>query len=59
MLQTIRNTIQSFELNKSTEKDLWDSVQALQASPTQLVVGQEAIFNIQFEVDWKLIPMHK
>ncbi len=54
--QTIGNMIRSFELNKSTESDPWDSVLAammfavqitvhtmLQASPTQLVFGRDAL----------------
>ncbi len=64
--QTIRNMIHSFELNKSTEKYPWDSILAammfavqttvhttLQALPTQLVFGRDAILNIPFEVDWQ------
>ncbi len=66
--QTIRNMIRSLELNKLTEKDPWDSILApmmfsvqitvhtmLQATPTQLVFGQDMILYIPFEEDWQLI----
>ncbi len=68
----IGSMIQSFELNKSTEKDLWDLVLAarmfavqtivhttLQVMPTQLMFGRDAILNLPFEADWQLIQRHK
>ncbi len=64
--------IRSFELNELTGKDPWDSVLAttmfvvqttvhtvLQATPTKIVIGQDAILNIPFKVDGKLIQMCK
>ncbi len=60
--------IRSFELNKSTESDPWEAVLAatmfavqttvhtmLQASPTQLVFGQDAILYIPFKANWQQI----
>ncbi len=32
---------------------------ALQVMPTQILFGQEAIFNIPFEVVWQLVQMYK
>ena len=70
--QTIGNMIRSFELNKSTEEDPWKYVLAatmfavrttvhttLNATPAQLVFGRDAILNIPYEANWKLVKLRK
>ena len=70
--QTIGNMIRSFELNESTEEDPWKYVLAatmfavrttvhttLNATPAQLVFGRDAILNIPYEANWKLVKLRK
>ena len=69
---TIGNMIRSFEVNKSTDRNPWAAILAavmfavrttvhttLQATPAQLVFGRDAIMNIPFEADWKIIQLRK
>ena len=69
--QTIGNVIRTFQVQESTyldEDDPWSGILAatmfavratyhttLQATPTQLVFGRDAILNTQFEANWNLI----
>ena len=69
---TIGNMIRSFEVNKSTERNPWQAILAavmfavrttvhttLQATPAQLVFGRDAIMNIPFKADWRMIKQRK
>ena len=69
---TIGNMIRLFEVNKSTNRNPWAAILAavmfavrttvhttLQATPAQLVFGSDAIMNIPFEADWKIIKLRK
>jgi len=72
--QTLGNMLRTFEVHKSdmTREDSWEGILAavmfalratchttLQASPSQLVFGRDAITNIQFEADWVHIKQLK
>ena len=73
--QTIGNVIRTFQVQESTyldEDDPWSGILAatmfavratyhttLQATPTQLVFGRDAILNTQFEANWNLIRERK
>jgi len=72
--QTLGNMLQTFEIHKSemTPEDSWEGILSavmfasratyhttLQASPSQLVFGRDAITNIQFEANWTHIKQLK
>ena len=72
--QTIGNIIRTFEVqdNYLDEEDPWEGILAatmfavratyhttLQATPSQLVFGRDAILNTQFEANWNLIRERK
>ena len=73
--QTIGNVIRTFQVQDDAyldEDDPWSGILAatmfavratyhttLQATPTQLVFGRDAILNIQFEANWNLIRERK
>ena len=72
--QTLGNIIRTFELHKSdlTAEDSWSGILSAamfalratyhtttQATPMQLVFGRDAILNVKFEADWKLIKERK
>lgn len=72
--QTIGNIIRSFQIGQIEidEQDPWTGVLAAtmfatratyhtttQATPTQLVFGRDAILNIKFDANWKLIRERK
>ena len=72
MHQTIGNIIRTFELNESEEENPWDGILAatmfatratyhttLEATPSQLVFGRDAILNTKFEADWAYIRAKK
>ena len=63
--QTIGNIIRTFELHDSEEENPWDGILAatmfatratyhttLEATPSQLVFGRDAILNTKLEADW-------
>jgi len=68
--QTLGNIIRTFEVHTSdmTTEDSWEGILSaamfalratyhttLQATPTQLVFGRDAMLNIRFQADWQLI----
>jgi transposase InsO family protein len=72
--QTIGNCIRTFQVaeNYLDEDDPWSGILAatrfairatyhttLSATPMQLVFGRDAILNVQFEADWRLIKERK
>ena len=70
--QTIGNIIRTFDVSNIVNKDPWSGILAaimfavratyhktLQASPMQLVFGQDAILNIKHVADWEHIRQHK
>jgi hypothetical protein len=72
--QTIGNIIRTFQVqdNYLDEDDPWEGIltatmfairatyhTTLQATPSQLVFGQDAILNIQFEANWNLTHERK
>jgi hypothetical protein len=72
--QTIGNIIRTFQVqdNYLDENDPWEGILAatmfairatyhttLQATPSQLVFGRDAILNVQFEANWNLIHERK
>ena len=72
--QTIGNIVRTFELHSEelTQDNPWDGILAavmfamratyhttLQATPTQLVFGRDAILNTKFEADWHMIRERK
>ena len=70
--QTIGNMIRTFELQNSEDTESLDGVLAatmfavratyhttMQATPSQLVFGRDAILNTRFEANWKLIKERK
>ena len=72
--QTIGNIIRSFQIGQIEidEQDPWSGVLAAtmfatratyhtttQATPSQLVFGRDAILNIKFDANWKLIRERK
>jgi transposase InsO family protein len=72
--QTLGNIIRTFKVqNQDLDKDdAWTGILAasmfairstvhtmLQATPTQLVFGRDAILNIKFDADWRLIQQRK
>ena len=71
---TIGNMIRSFQVNDTPmdAENPWDGILAavmfatratihttLQATPSQLVFGRDAILNTQFEADWNIIRQRK
>ena len=72
--QTIENMIRTFEVQEALldEEDLWTGMltavmfatratyhTTLKATPMQLVFGQDAVLNTEFEADWQLIQQNK
>jgi hypothetical protein len=73
--QTIGNIIRTFELYNNEgidQEDPWSGILAaamfavratyhttLQATPTQLVFGRDAVLNTKFEADWNFIKQNK
>ena len=70
--QTLGNIIRIYDYDALDEEDLWSGPLSaamfalratyhttLQASPTQLVFGRDAILNTKFVADWHLIRKHK
>jgi Integrase zinc binding domain len=72
--QTLGNVIRTFQVHDAylDEDDPWSGILAaamfairatvhttLQATPSQLVFGRDAIMNIKFEADWRLIRERK
>jgi hypothetical protein len=70
--QTIGNILRAFDVNEVDEDDLWSGILAatsfavqatyhttLQATPAQLVFGQDAILNIKQVSDWTHISQRK
>ena len=72
--QTIGNMIRTFRMHDSEidETDPWSRILAatmfatratlhttLQATPSQLVFGRDAILNVKYEADWKFIRDRK
>lgn len=70
--QTIGNMIRTFQLHESEEENPLDGIlnavafavratvhTTTKATPMQLVFGRDAIMNIQFRADWKLITDRK
>jgi transposase InsO family protein len=72
--QTIGNIIRTFQVqdNYLNEDDPWEGIltatmfairanyhTTLQATPSQLVFGRDAILNVQFEANWNLIRERK
>jgi transposase InsO family protein len=70
--QTIGNMIRTFQKDDLDEQDPWSGILAatmfatratyhttLQATPSQLVFGRDAILNVQFEANWAYIRERK
>jgi len=70
--QTIGNMIRTFQPQLSQEENPWDTILSavrfavhstyhttLQATPTQLVFGRDAIMNTKFEANWNYIRQRK
>jgi len=72
--QTIGNIIRTFEVHNSdlTSENPWKGILSatmfalratyhttLQATPTQLVFGRDAMLNVKFQADWQLIKQLK
>ena len=72
--QTVGNIIRSFEINKTEidEEDPWSGILAavmfttratyhvtLKVTPSQLIFGRDAILNMKFEANWKVIKENK
>jgi len=72
--QTISNIIRTFEVHNSdlTSENPWKGILSatmfalratyhttLQATPTQLVFGRDAMLNVKFQADWQLIKQLK
>ena len=70
--KTIGNIIRTFDVSSIVNNDPWSGILAatmfavrktyhttLQASPMQLVFGQDAILNIKHVADWEHIRQHK
>ena len=70
--QTIGNIIRTFDVSNIVNNDPWSGILAvtmfavratyhttLQASPMQLVFGQDAILNIKHDADWEHIRQRK
>jgi hypothetical protein len=70
--QTIGNMIRTFQKDNLDEQDPWSGILAatmfatratyhttLQATPSQLVFGRDAILNVQFEANWAYIRERK
>jgi len=68
--QTLGNIIRTFEVHQSdmTTEDSWEGILSaamfalratyhttLQATPTQLVFGRDAMLNVKFQANWQLI----
>ena len=69
---TISNIIRTMDLDNDEDHDPWEGVLAatmfamqstyhttLQATPAQLVFGQDSILNIQFDANWNFIKARK
>jgi hypothetical protein len=70
--QTIGNMIRIFQVQNMDEEDPWTGIlnavafairatvhTTTQATPMQLVFGRDAVLNIQFQANWKLIKDRK